>query len=228
MPESVSDFVQEKGRAGRYPNAHPSENRYTICFTIEDLVYVFHRTMDPLELVINESYRKRKVIDLIQMARVLASDECMNRHVERIIGNQEKKDVQSSNCGHCNVCNNDRMFPKINKNGTTTVLLDLFVFGNGNINGKPNLTALVTAFQTYPDGRGLIIAGTRSTRPFQPVEIKKILFMLVAHGMLTLQFEPNMREVIFRLAKASHNASVLAIQYHPYWVAMKTLVDVSN
>ena len=110
---------------------------------------------------------------------------------------------------------------------TEQVLLDLFVFGNGNLNGKPNLTALVTAFQTYPDGRRLIITGTRSTRPFQPVEIKKILFMLVAHGMLILHFEPNMKEVIFRLAKASHNASVLAIQYHPYWVAMKTLVDLN-
>ena len=119
------------------------------------------------------------------------------------------------------------MFPKINKNGTTTVLLNLFVFGNGNLNGKPNLTALVTALQTYPDCRRLIITGTRSTRPFQPVEIKKILFMLVAHGMLILHFEPNMKEVVFRLAKASHNASVFAIQYHPYWVAMKSLVDLN-
>jgi len=79
MPESMSDFFQEKGRAGRYPNAHPTENRYTICFSIEDLLYLFRRTMNPIELVINESYRKRKVIDLIQMALVLASDECMNR-----------------------------------------------------------------------------------------------------------------------------------------------------
>ena len=38
MPESMSDFFQEKGRAGRYPNAHPTENRYTICFSIEDLL----------------------------------------------------------------------------------------------------------------------------------------------------------------------------------------------
>ena len=162
------------------------------------------------------------------MAFVLASDECICRHVEKILGNPETNHIQNSRCRYCTVCNNVRTFPTINKNGTTSVLLHLLVFGNGIIEGKPNLKALVTAIQAYLDSRRLLIAGTRSSRALQPVDIKKILFMLVAHGMLKLYFESDTKEVIFRLAKASHNASVLAIQYHTCWVAMKTLVDIHN
>ena len=42
-PESVSDFFQEMEHASRYPNALASENKYVLCFTIEDLIYYFSK-----------------------------------------------------------------------------------------------------------------------------------------------------------------------------------------
>ena len=36
MPDNITDLYQEKGSAGHYLNALPSENRYLLCFLIED------------------------------------------------------------------------------------------------------------------------------------------------------------------------------------------------
>ena len=63
MPETVSDLFQEKGWAGQYANALPSENRYILSFSIEDLLYFFKQTMDPEEEVMNDNYRKSQVSD---------------------------------------------------------------------------------------------------------------------------------------------------------------------
>ena len=59
-----------------------------------------------------------------------------------------------------------------------------------------------------------------------PNEIKNVLFMLVAHGILKLQFDENGNEVTFQLAKSFHNDTVLALQYDPYWVNMSSYVDL--
>ena len=75
MPESVLDLCQEKGPAGRYPNSLFVDNKYLLCFSIEDLIYLFSRSMNPQEVVLNDAYRKKKVDSLLTMAKVLASDK---------------------------------------------------------------------------------------------------------------------------------------------------------
>ena len=57
IPETTSDLFQEKGRAGQYTGTIASENQYILCFSIEDLLYFFKRTMDPEEEIINDNYR---------------------------------------------------------------------------------------------------------------------------------------------------------------------------
>ena len=59
MPESVSGRFQEKRRVGQYHNALAAENQYILCFSIEDLIYLFCRTMDPDEVVLNEDLKDR-------------------------------------------------------------------------------------------------------------------------------------------------------------------------
>ena len=80
MPENITDFFQEKGRAGRYDNALPNDNRYLLCFSIENLIYLFKRAMNPEESILNEEYRFRMITELLQIAKVLASDLCFNVH----------------------------------------------------------------------------------------------------------------------------------------------------
>ena len=228
MPESVCDFFQEKGRASWYPNALASENRYLVCFTIEDLIYLFKRTMDPKETVLNEQRHEGQVSDLLQLVKVLASDQCMSVHIETILGNPEMRADIPEVCGECPVCKNDHIFFQINRQGTKTVLLDLFVFGNHPIEGKPDLKSLVKAIKTYPGARWMIISGTRLHSEIQPIEIKKVLFMLVAHSILVLESEHSSNTVIFCLAKSNHNNSILALQHDPYWIAMNLLVNLDG
>ena len=59
-----------------------------------------------------------------------------------------------------------------------------------------------------------------------PNEIKKILFILVAHGILKLRYDKNGNEVLFQLAKLFHNDTVLALQYDPYWINMNSYDNI--
>ena len=113
MPETVSDLFQDKGRAGRYANALPSENRYILSFSIKDLLYFFKQTMDPEEEVINDNYCKRQVSDLLKMAKVLATDECISSQIEKLLGNPEMEHHQPEPRSDCSTCKNQMPFFKL-------------------------------------------------------------------------------------------------------------------
>ena len=228
MPESVSDLFQEKGQAGRYPNALASENRYVLCFTIEDLLYLFKCMSDPEESVLNNLYCERQIDDLMQMAKVIASDQCMNVHIESILGNLELNHLLPAPYRECPVCKNSKIFPKIKKEGTKILLMGIYIFGENGINGKPNLKGLVTAVKQFPDVLNLLIAGNRTRKGVKPGKIKKIPFMLVAHGIIKLHFDNEPKQVLFFLAKSFHDESILALQYDPYWNNMNSPVDLNN
>ena len=112
-------------------------------------------------MVMNDDYRKRQVDELMQVTKVLASDECMCSHVERLIGNPDMNGDVSEACNQCSVCRNEKLFFQINKEGTKTVLLELFVFGNTRMDGKPDLKALVKAIKAFPNVRELIVSSSR-------------------------------------------------------------------
>ena len=96
----------------------------------------------------------------MKMAKVLASDQCMNVQMEMILGNPEMHHLLPAACGDCPVCTNAKLFPKINKEGTKTLLMGLFIFGKHGIKGKPNLKSLVTAVKEFPNVRRLLLSGT--------------------------------------------------------------------
>ena len=57
IPESVQDLYQEKGWAGRYHDSLAVDNKYLLCFLIKDLIYLFRRSMNPNETILNDEYR---------------------------------------------------------------------------------------------------------------------------------------------------------------------------
>ena len=131
-------------------------------------------------------------------------------------------------CGKCTVCKNKKLFPQVNREGTKTVLLDLFVFGYHSIDGKPTLKNVVKAMKSYPNARQLLLSTLQSRTDIEPVKIKKVLFMLVAHGILKLRYDNETNNIQFSLVKSSQNSSILAIQDDSYWEAMNTLVDLTK
>ena len=228
MPESILDLYQEKGRAGHYQDSLAIDNSYLLCFSIEDLLYLFCCTMNPNEQILNEVYRQRKVDALLTVAKVLASDSCMTVYVESMLGNPDRLDEPSLACGNCLVCRNEKLFSTINKGGMKSVLFELFVFGERAIQERITLKTLVKAIKTYPQNCQKLIAGSRSRMDVQLCKIKKIIFMLVAHGLLKLHYKNESNDVIFQLTKSTHNETVLAVQHDPYWTSMNSYVDLNN
>ena len=84
------------------------------------------------------------------------------------------------------------------------------------------------AIKSYLNVQKLLLSGSRSCTGIEPVEIKKVLFMLVAHGFLKLRFDEETNGVVFSLTKLFHNESILALQLDEYWEAMNTLVDFTK
>ena len=118
--------------------------------------------MNPNEMILNDEYCHQKVNDLLLMANVLAADQCMAVHIETILGNPDNTNEQSIPCRNCPVCRNDKVFFTINKEGTKTVLLDLFLFVDRALKEKVTLKALVNAIKSYPRIREkiIILSGT--------------------------------------------------------------------
>ena len=162
------------------------------------------------------------------MANVFASDQCMAVHIETILGNPDNTDKQSIPCGNSPVCRNGKVFFTINKEGTKTVLLDLFLFGDTALQEKVTLKALLNAIKSYPRIREKVMPGSRSRLDMQPCKIKKLLFMLVAHGLLKLHCGDDNNGVVFQVTKSSHNDTVLALQHNQYWIDMNLYVDLNN
>ena len=95
------------------------------------------------------------------MAKVLSSDECFCVHIEKLLGNPEMNHHVPPPCGECSMWKNEKLFPQINKEGTKTVLLDLFIFGKNFMPGKPHLKNLVKAIKSYPHVRKLLLSRSR-------------------------------------------------------------------
>ena len=60
------------------------------------------------------------------------------------------------------------------------------------------------------------------------MKIKKIRFMLVAHGFLKLRYDKESSSVLFGLTKSFHNNSILAVQHDAYWESLNSLVDLTK
>lgn len=73
FPPSVHGFVQEKGHAGCRLDASPSDYSYHVCISIESLLYLFKRILNPAEEVNKDNYCSRQVEDLLQMAQLIAA-----------------------------------------------------------------------------------------------------------------------------------------------------------
>ena len=94
------------------------------------------------------------------MTNVLALDQCMAVHIETILGNPDSTNDRSLPCRNCPVCRNDKVFFPINKDGTKTVLLHLFLFGDRALQEKVTLKVLVNAIN--PRVCEKIMSGSRS------------------------------------------------------------------
>jgi hypothetical protein len=215
LPSSVPNLLQPAGRAGRYPGALPLHNRYTNYISLKGYVYLFRRLHLPVEdakedgatvadtakIVGADEYRKQQLEELKQMNRLLAiPQECLHVRWEQLMGNPFIPPSPDTHykppCGtDCSFCRQEykAMFRPISKSGTQKILSALFI-GDVDSDGRAippisdrTMDGLVAAIQEYPRSRILLFGGrTTSEKKPEPVQVSKVLLLLLASDILTL------------------------------------------
>ena len=90
------------------------------------------------------------------------------------------------------------------------------------------MSDLVVAIKGYPRVREVIVVGARSQLDIESREVKKILFMLVAHSLLRLHYDQDDKKVVFQIGQSKFNETLLAIQCNELWQSLNGLVNIDN
>ena len=56
----------------------------------------------------------------------------------------------------------------------------------------------------------------------EPVNIKKILFLLIVFRIITLKYRPEENEILFNLGKSSNDNIIIALNDPKYWLNINT------
>ena len=221
FPPSIMDFVQEKGRAGRIAVPDPSSYAYHLYYSLESYVYIFERTMNPDANYIDESYRNEILDDALEVAKMFSiRNKCYYILLEEQLGNPDNVSTVAADCGFCPFCRKERIFPSISKSGTAKVIFDVFIppAQNGLVKQQPTLTlkAIVNIIRDYPNAR-FLITKSKAKEKIAPDTIKKMLFLLLAADILTLQYDVEEKKAVFCLARTSPGSSIFAINENEFW-----------
>ena len=223
FPPSILDFVQEKGRAGRRIGALPSDYLYHVCISIESLLFLFKRILIPTEEVNNENYRSRQVDDLLEMAKLIAvQTKCYAITFETMLGNPSSPVEYIPICGSCPACRNQKLFPKIHREGAADVIFDLFCCSTVH---PKTLEAAIDYIHKYPNSAHMIFR--KRVKKFDPSLIKKLLFVMVAASILDVVFDSEIEkggDVIFTLKRVDDNPLKMALMIDTYWEDIELIV----
>ena len=193
FPPTLVDVLQEKGRAGRRPNASAATDWYLFCLSLETYVYLLHGAADSATAEYDSHYKSELVAELQQTLEVLVLPaRCLQLTLETISANPftPADSIIADNrvpCGNsCSFCLGDyaRIFPKVRHLGVQQVLLGIFV-GQHRIEGRPTVDdALVTAIRLFPEVQSIVFGMDRSRKSPEPAMVKKLILMLLAARIL--------------------------------------------
>jgi hypothetical protein len=187
FPPTLDNVLQEKGRAGRRPNASAATDWYLVCISLETHVYLLHRAADFATAKYDSHSKSELGAELQQTLEVLILPKhCLQLTLETILANPfaPADSTIADNgvpCGNsCSFCLGDyaRIFPKVRCLGVQQVLLGIFV-GQHPIKGRPTVNnALVTAIQLFPEDQSIVFGMDRSRKLSEPpVMVKKLILM---------------------------------------------------
>ena len=126
LPPSIFDLVEEMGRAGRQENATTEHYHYHLYFSIDHLISLYKRILNPDEECADERYRHVQICDLFDVVRILADPFRFHKQaIEQLLGNSDNAVSQDPFpiCGTCSVCRtNFEMWPPLSKEGVHLVV----------------------------------------------------------------------------------------------------------
>jgi hypothetical protein len=189
FPPSCLDVKQEKGRAGRRPNAGPEDDWYLLCLSLETYVVLIKRLHDTTPAVKKTEYFKSQERDMQDTLELFVIPlHCIQASLEMTLANPYLfLPARPVSCDEaCTFCTGGykKLFPKLDKSGVTSIVLDIFVGQNAMQVPAVLDKALVDALKAYP-GSNRLLFGTNSEKKPEPVMVKKMILMLLAARILT-------------------------------------------
>ena len=217
FPPSVVDICQERGRAGRRPNALPTTHWYKLLFSLESFLYLFKRIHDPKEKDFSNDYRAILLSDLLAVTSLICSKRCYVLQLEEKMGNPVEKDESSTedSCGFCTNCIGKKNFPIIQKHSTCNMLFDLFVAGDNKIDVEHTYENVMEAIVAYPS-INKVLFGSSQTK-IEPVKIKKFILLMIGSSIIKLKYREKDDQVMFDLATTSGENFSLALNDEFCW-----------
>lgn len=107
MLSSCVDVVQERGRAGRFPDAGNHLCLYKIYLSVSGFEHRLLQIRDPDTIMMDESYRRDLEDELSDCLKLLTiSKDCIMQKLDEMMANPEMKIDESQKliCGKCYIC----------------------------------------------------------------------------------------------------------------------------
>lgn len=184
--------------------------------SIDSLLSMFRRINDPTDSGFCSEYQDLQNTELLNIAKLVSSKYCYAIEFEKAMVNPNTSDsYPTSNCGSCNNCTGDHLFPVINRSGCVSVIFDIFVSGRNTITTPKTLDNVTNVLRDYPNINHLLFNSSQTK--VLPVMMKKVLFVLIANGVIEMVFDISSKEIHLRIAKVK-NENQLAIYDDNIWL----------
>jgi hypothetical protein len=231
FPPSLLDVQQEKGRAGRRPEATSDTDWYMLCFSLESYVVLLKRLHNNPSCNRDGSYFETLEADMQEcLLAFVVPRFCLHSTLEMKMANpylpvSSPPPPCGSSCSFC-LGTYGTLFPHLCKNGVTTVLLQLFT--GPNFMKTPTVLdkELVDAIKKYP-GSNRLIFGTNTSKKPEPILVKKLILLLLGAKILRYYTErkeksPGKFDVTIygSLAFVEGDPTKLAINEASYWTVL--------
>ena len=221
------------GRAGRRGSASASAEDYHchLYFSIDHLIYLYKHIMNPDDECDNETYWYQEICDFHDVIRILANPfECHKQLIEILLGNPNNDAPREAFplCGLCSVfCCDVEMWPSLCMEGVQLVLSDVF----NNVQGLRTMDNVRDAIKIYPNANRHLCGVNSNAQP-KPININKMLFLLIADDIIDLNYQhktdESPSEVTLLLSKLQSSRPGLRLMDEGYWTAILTMNTCSH
>lgn len=204
MPQSILDFIQELGRAGRGDDASPVTDKFMLMLSLHDYLYLLvriHENNDNAsskdvdkDVIPRSEVVQMEVNRLNKLASVLClKHECLNVELERLGSSpsDEEKNDRITPCGNaCPHCTGEfhRMFPPVRREGVVKFLVDSVVRSS---HGDRGATELVSLLMNHKDVGQTVYARQRSTKSPDSTTVGLTVLQWIAAGIIDAYVKKN-------------------------------------
>jgi len=224
FPPSILDMCQELGRAGRNPQATSLDYVYKVYISIESFLHIFRRIYDPENKTVPQQYKQQQMNDLLEVANILVSSkQCFSILFECRLGNPDYQQHNLERCQNCPSCLGVKLFPKLNKQGLTSMLFNLFIDGDNLVPFPRDMNNVIKSIRKYKNAPQLMFGRREGAKDVKPIDVKKALFILIAKRVMKLSLvtevgDSTKHNITFGLARSETlGSTLLAFQDDSYW-----------